>query len=192
MIQLVAGRTAQEYNIKKHRKGAFWEDRYHATAIETGEHLQQCLIYLDLNMVRAGVVNHPEEWVHGGYQEIQGNRRRNTIIDQNALVTSLELKNVDSLRTAHREWIEEVLRGDAPAREEKWSQSIAIGSEEFAQRIQTALGARGRKRNIAEKDDVYVLRESEVSYGPVFGVKNGPIASKNALLWNVVPVKTMG
>jgi putative transposase len=182
MIQLVAGRTAQEYNIKKKRKGAFWEDRYHATAIETGEHLRQCLLYIDLNMVRAGAVKHPEEWKHGGYHEIQGNRRRNTIIDLNALVKALEVKSVYALRKAHREWIEESMRGEVPAREEKWSQSIAVGSEEFAQRTQTALGARGRKRNIAERDDACVLREIEENYGPVFGVKNEPIAAKNVLL----------
>ena len=41
------------------RQGAFWEDRYHATAIEADEHLHRCLVYIDLNMVRAGVVNHP-------------------------------------------------------------------------------------------------------------------------------------
>ena len=38
-LKLVAGRVGQEYNIRKNRKGAFWEDRYHATAIQTGEHL---------------------------------------------------------------------------------------------------------------------------------------------------------
>jgi REP-associated tyrosine transposase len=32
-IGLIAGRTAQEYNRRKLRKGAFWEDRYHSTAI---------------------------------------------------------------------------------------------------------------------------------------------------------------
>jgi len=37
-IGLIAGRTAQEYNRRKLRKGAFWEDRYHSTAVETGEH----------------------------------------------------------------------------------------------------------------------------------------------------------
>lgn len=42
-IQLVAGRTGQEYNQRKNRKGAFWEDRYHATAIEDGDHLLRCL-----------------------------------------------------------------------------------------------------------------------------------------------------
>ena len=53
-IQLIAGRTAQEYNQRKRRKGAFWEDRYHATAIESGEHLRRCLVYVDLNVL-AGV-----------------------------------------------------------------------------------------------------------------------------------------
>ena len=33
-MQLVAGRTGLEYNQRKRRKGAFWEDRYHAVAIE--------------------------------------------------------------------------------------------------------------------------------------------------------------
>jgi REP element-mobilizing transposase RayT len=33
-MQLIAARTGQEYNIRKQRKGTFWEDRYHATAIE--------------------------------------------------------------------------------------------------------------------------------------------------------------
>ena len=32
-MQLIAGRTAQEYNHRKGRKGAFWEDRYHATVV---------------------------------------------------------------------------------------------------------------------------------------------------------------
>jgi putative transposase len=59
-MQLIAGRTAQEYNERKGRHGVFWEDRYHATAIEANEHLHRCLVYIDLNMVRAGVVNHPE------------------------------------------------------------------------------------------------------------------------------------
>ena len=49
-IQLIAGRTGQEYNRRKKRKGAFWEDRYHATVVETGEHLAQCTVYIDLNM----------------------------------------------------------------------------------------------------------------------------------------------
>ena len=44
-IGLIAERTAQEFNQRKERKGAFWKDRYHSTAIESGEHLLRCLVY---------------------------------------------------------------------------------------------------------------------------------------------------
>jgi REP element-mobilizing transposase RayT len=33
-MQLIAGRTAQEYNNRKQRTGEFWQDRYHAIAVE--------------------------------------------------------------------------------------------------------------------------------------------------------------
>jgi putative transposase len=58
-MRLLAGRTGQEYNQRKDRKGAFWEDCYHATAVETDDHLLRCIVYMDLNMVRAGKVEHP-------------------------------------------------------------------------------------------------------------------------------------
>ena len=76
LIQLAAGRTGQEYNLKKRRPGSFWEDRYHAVAIETGEHLIRFLAHVDLNMVRAGVVSHPSEWTALINKEAIGGSRR--------------------------------------------------------------------------------------------------------------------
>jgi len=49
-MQLIAGRTGQEYNQRKNRNGAFWEDRYHATAVQTNEHLIKCITYIDLSV----------------------------------------------------------------------------------------------------------------------------------------------
>jgi putative transposase len=63
-MQLIAGRTAQEYNQRKSKQGAFWEDRYHATRCAKPTNI--CIVvwfYIDLNMVRAGVVTHPFDWV---------------------------------------------------------------------------------------------------------------------------------
>ena len=142
LMQLVAGRTGQEYNTRKQRKGAFWEDRYHATAIETGAYLRRCLLYVDFNMVRAGVVKHPREWAHGGYHEIQGNKQRNTIINLPALMEALEIDNVETLRTAHREWTAEALQENTSERRGFWSESVAVGSEGFTLATQTALGVK--------------------------------------------------
>ncbi len=51
-IQLIAGITARDYNRRKKRKGAFWEDRYHAIAVEVDSHLIRCLIYIDIHPVK--------------------------------------------------------------------------------------------------------------------------------------------
>jgi len=58
-IQYLHSRTAQDYNNIKKREGAFWTDRYHSTLIQSGYYLSCCLFYIDMNMVRAGVVSHP-------------------------------------------------------------------------------------------------------------------------------------
>ncbi len=55
-MQLIAGCTGQAYNKRKHRSGAFWQDRYHPTIIHNKSHLIRCMAYIDLNKVRAGVV----------------------------------------------------------------------------------------------------------------------------------------
>jgi putative transposase len=84
-MQLVAGRTGQEYNQRRNRKGAYWEDRYHATVVESGDHLARCMVYIDMNMVRAGVVSHPAMWPFCGYNEIQEPRRKNVLISHRRL-----------------------------------------------------------------------------------------------------------
>jgi putative transposase len=62
MMRDLCSKVAAAYNKKTGRKGGFWERRYHATAVETGEHLVRCSLYIDTNMIRAGVVKHPLEW----------------------------------------------------------------------------------------------------------------------------------
>jgi len=54
---------------EEERKGAYWEDRYHATAVESADHLARCMVYIDTNMVRSGVVSHPSMWPFSGYNE---------------------------------------------------------------------------------------------------------------------------
>ncbi len=56
-MQLVAGRTGQEYNQRKNRKGAYWEDRYQATAVASENHLVGCISTIDTNMVRTGAIH---------------------------------------------------------------------------------------------------------------------------------------
>ena len=146
-IQLAAGRTAQEYNQRKRRKGAYWEDRYHATAVQIDRHLAQCIVYMDLNMVRAGVVEHPSEWSHCGYGEIQKTPERYRLIDRRTLMELLGINNSDELSLSHQAWVEEALKIKKKTRERRWSESIAVGDLSFVQQVKGELCARGRGRS---------------------------------------------
>jgi hypothetical protein len=125
-MQLIAGRTAQEFNQRKRRKGAFWEDRYHATAVETNHHLISCLTYIDLNMLRAGAVAHPSERASGGYSEIQKPLERYSVTDRRAPMDLLGIPSIVALRRSQKDWVEEALPG--PNRSGKVSGPIALQS----------------------------------------------------------------
>ena len=177
-IGLVAGRTAQEFNRRKRRKGAFWEDRYHSTAIETGNHLLRCLVYIDLNMVRAGVIDHPSKWLHGGYSEIQVPRRKNIIIAYDRLRELAGFKDYESFASAHRKWVQSSLERMENKRDSRWTESIAVGSNQFAKRIKTAMGAMARGRSVQSIDGASELREPQSAYNAIFDPENCDIDRK--------------
>lgn len=169
-MQLIAGRTAQLYNQRKQRKGAFWEDRYHATAVQTDEHFIRCLIYIDLNMVRAGVVRHPQKWPHCGYHEIQQPPSRYRIIDQASLCRLCHIPSPATLPTLHRTWVEEALRLEqARTRELKWTQSVAVGQRDYIELVQAALGVRAHGRECIEVEEGCYLQEAPALYLPFAG-----------------------
>ena len=157
-IKLVAGRTGQEYNVRKNRKGAFWEDRYHATAVESNRYLRQCITYIDMNMVRAGIVEHPTQWEFCGYNEIQNPRKRKGIIDFDRLMGLLGFEYYDGLKDAHYKWVNNAIQTDNSDKETKWTQSIAVGSKTFIEKMKGSLGYRVRGRKIICADDTFELR----------------------------------
>lgn len=164
-VQLVAGRTAQAYNRRKSRKGAFWEDRFHATAVESGEHLVRCLVYIDLNMVRAGVVGHPSEWKHCGFHEIQQPPERYRIIDRDRLRDLCAYNSTRSLAELHAEWISSALgREEYRNRDSSWTESVAVGQAHYIDTIRRALGARTPGRRSKPLDHGFELKEDRSLY----------------------------
>lgn len=72
------------YYNKLHRKrGYFWSERFKSVIVESGETLINCLAYIDLNPVRAGLVKRPEDyrWCSLGYHTQARNRGRFLSLD---------------------------------------------------------------------------------------------------------------
>jgi len=183
-MQLVAGRTGQEYNQRKNRKGAFWEDRYHATAVQADSYLVQCMVYIDLNMVRAGVVPHPSEWPFCGYHEILNTRQRYTLIDHESLTDLFNISSIEELRKTYRGWMEESLEKWGRGRQPRWTESIAVGDEGFVGDVKEKLGIRAMGREVIGANGSYELREPETSYEAVFRPENGDLRDENTFYWD--------
>jgi len=183
-MQLIAGRSGQEYNRRKGRKGAFWEDRYH----ESGDHLWRCLVYVDLNMVRAGVVKHPSEWKWSGYHEIQKPKKRYRLIDHDKLRSLLNADSNETLHRTHLGWIESQLKAK-PDRQEHFGRSLAVGSDAFVRRIQQSLGIRAvGRRSIKTPATGYQLKESIAAYGIADSdqtANNSAIPDTNTIPWKL-------
>ncbi len=75
-VRAVKQTFARWYNKMNNRKGYFWGARFKSVLIEKGESLQNCLAYIDLNPVRAGLVEKPEDyrWSAIGYRIYTDNK----------------------------------------------------------------------------------------------------------------------
>jgi putative transposase len=81
------------------------------------------MTYIDLNMVRAGPVGHPQEWECCGCRGIQNPPDRHRRIDQEAVVCLLELGTVEELRAWRQQSVRKCLdRGDGCQRHPKWTE----------------------------------------------------------------------
>jgi putative transposase len=164
-MQLVAGRTAQEYNKRRNRKGAFWEDRYHVTLIDSDNHLNQCMTYIDMNMVRAGVVDHPKDWTNCGYHEMLTVRKRYTILDIRSLLDLFREKDIFDLLEQRRLEIDSAIsKNQHLIRNKKWTETVAVGRQPFLEMIKKESTVKSRGREIRHEGNSYVLKEMHPPY----------------------------
>jgi len=171
-LALAEARVAQEYNRRKSRDGAFWGDRYQATAVESGGHLLNCLIYIDLNSVRAGIVDHPRNWRFCGYHEILRQKKRNNLIDINCLLELIEMKSREEFTSFYTELIDRSIAHGSLKRESQWTEAIAVGSEGYVDRVHAQLGLNSNRTKIIETDEGFILRELPKPYEFDFSPKS--------------------
>ena len=167
-MDCLEGDFAQYYNKRKKRSGAFWGGRYHAVAIEEGGYLWNCLSYVELNMVRAGTVNHPSEWRWCSYGELMGIRQRYRLIDRGHFAETFQQDpDSESFRANYQESIRSRLRAGELKREPEWTESLAAGGEAFVEGISGQILSRRRMDTDRVKNGqrgMWILKENGVQY----------------------------
>jgi len=177
-MRAVAGEFGRAYNHRKRRSNAYWGDNYHATLVDSGSYLWRCLVYIELNMVRCGVVGHPREWSWVGYHEIMGIRSRYRLLDLERLCWRVGAASLEELRKNLEESLMQTISEDRLKRESCWTESLAVGSTGFLERIKPLILSR-RETEIVEADTkLWALKETPPAYGKETAQKNG----SNALI----------
>jgi len=98
------------------------------------------MVYIDLNMVRAGVVKHPEAWNWGGYYEIQNPPARYGVIDQQSLLDITGMISFESFQKTLKEWVDAQLQSSNLKRDATWSSCLAVGSYEYVNNVKQVPG----------------------------------------------------
>lgn len=62
LMQHINGEYAKWFNQTFNRRGHFWADRFKNPELLDQEALQECLLYVELNALRAHLVKRPEKW----------------------------------------------------------------------------------------------------------------------------------
>ena len=104
MMQAVGRRYVRYFNDTQQRSGTLWEGRYKSTLVQTERYLLACMVYIDLNPVRAGLANQAADYPWSSYRHYTG-QRVDKLITPHALVW--ELGNTPFAReAAYAEWVQ--------------------------------------------------------------------------------------
>jgi len=72
MMQGVGRQYVRQFNQRHGRTGTLWEGRFRSSVIEAERHLLACMVYIDLNPVRAGMVASPQDYRWSSHRHYVG------------------------------------------------------------------------------------------------------------------------
>ncbi len=138
VMQSVGRRYVQYINKTYRRTGTLWEGRYKASIVDAERYLLACYRYIELNPVRASMVEHPVDYPWSSYRVNAGKNERRQLImhdiyrrlgtdDKSRFYAYRELFCVD----LNQNIVHDIQRSI--------SFSMPLGSERFIKQIEQAL-----------------------------------------------------
>ena len=88
MMQAVGRSYVRYFNDRQKRTGTLWEGRYKSTLIQTESYLLACMVYIDLNPVRAGMVEQAKDYPWSSHTHYVG-LRTDRLLSPHALFWAL-------------------------------------------------------------------------------------------------------
>lgn len=112
--------------------GHFWQDRYKSILISKDNYLLACGSYVELNPVRAGIVENPKDYRWSSYN-VDAYGKKDLLVDEHPIYQELSTKETDR-RKRYREFVKGVLKA-RNAMKGEMDRRIIYGNKDFIDAI---------------------------------------------------------
>jgi putative transposase len=141
LMKRVAGRQTRHINKLEKRSGSLWEGRFKSSVVSTQEYLGSCCRYIELNPLRAGLVQAPEDYKWSSCA-FKVNGTRDKLVDLDSQYLALG-SNGPERQIAYKDYLVGTIPEDEMALIREALQRCQLtGSNRFRQEVSAKLGVR--------------------------------------------------
>jgi len=138
LMRYLGSRYVQYVNFVYRRSGTLWEGRFKSSMVDAESYLLRCYRYIELNPVRANMVERPEDYRWSSYgAHALGNR--DALIQDHHLYTALGRTGAERQEAYRTLFRFELDRSTLAEIRDALSKGLALGGERFKDEVETAL-----------------------------------------------------
>jgi putative transposase len=167
LMQSIGRRYVQYINRSYHRTGSLWEGRFKSSVVQAEAYLLTCMRYIELNPVRANMVNDPAQYRWSSYRQ-NGLGQVDERITPHTLYLALgkdEPIRLAEYRGLFRSELDEETLADIRL---ALAQGQPLGSDRFSEIMSAAAGVRRAQRKPGRpmaKRDQSLRVEDQTDFG---------------------------
>lgn len=158
LMKHLGQRYVQYINLTYKRSGTLWEGRFRSCLTQTEDYVLACYRYIELNPVRAAMVNQPQDYRWSSYHTNALGKASSVIVphDQYQRLAMDNNNRLEAYRALFKAHLDEEIVGQI---RNATNGNFALGSERFQREIERALGRRatrglaGRPCNVPVNDE---------------------------------------
>ncbi len=145
-MQGLTGAYAQRFNQKYRSVGHVWQSRFRSIPIETDSYYIRCAQYIELNPVRAGIVEHPSGYAWSSYAQ-SARLLSNQWLDVQPLLRELQIRQIDGT-LMYNSLIDQELEKIREQKQECLTQFAIYGGTDFMSRFAPLLEKSGSEAGL--------------------------------------------
>jgi putative transposase len=140
-LQSLGRRYVQYFNSNYGNSGTLWEGRYRATVVDSKNYLLDCSRYIELNGVRAGLVEHPRHynWSSYGHNALG---KKDWLINEHRVYKKLSSWIKPSHEVYRSLFKNRISTAELEFIRNTTNKGWAMGDEKFARKIEKSGGRR--------------------------------------------------